>query len=91
MRIVSRIIGALLIHGLVPGPRLVTEKPDLFWGLVMSFWVGNIMLLVLNLPLIGIWIRVLAVPYHWLYPAVLVFVCIGAFSVANTLRSNAGG
>ena len=66
-----------------PGPRLITEKPDLFWGLVMSFWVGNIMLLILNIPLIGIWIRVLAIPYHWLYPAVMMFVCIGAYSVSN--------
>jgi putative tricarboxylic transport membrane protein len=82
--IMALIIGALLIHGLVPGPRLVTEKPDLFWGLVMSFWVGNIMLLILNLPLIGIWIRVLAIPYNWLYPAILMFVCIGAYSVNNS-------
>jgi putative tricarboxylic transport membrane protein len=82
--IMALIISALLIHGLVPGPRLVAERPDLFWGLVMSFWVGNVMLLVLNLPLIGLWIRVLAVPYRWLYPAVLMFIAIGAYSVSNS-------
>ena len=81
--IMALIIGALLIHGIQPGPRLVTDKPDLFWGLVMSFWVGNVMLLILNLPLIGIWIRVLAIPYRWLYPAILMFIAIGAYSVSN--------
>jgi TctA family transporter len=72
-----------MIHGLQPGPQLVTEKPDLFWGLIMSFWVGNVLLVILNIPLIGIWIRVLAVPYHLLYPAILMFVCLGVFSVNN--------
>ncbi|MFM9968405.1 MAG: tripartite tricarboxylate transporter permease [Burkholderiales bacterium] len=81
--IMALIIGALLIHGIVPGPRLITDKPDLFWGLIMSFWVGNVMLLILNLPLIGIWIRVLAVPYRWMYPAILMFIAIGAYSVSN--------
>lgn len=77
-------LGALMIHGITPGPQLMTEKPDLFWGLIMSFWIGNIMLLVLNIPLIGVWVRLLAVPYHMLYPAVLVLVCIGVFSINNS-------
>jgi putative tricarboxylic transport membrane protein len=77
-------IGALMIHGISPGPQLITERPELFWGLVMSFWIGNLMLLVLNIPLIGLWVRLLAVPYHMLYPAVLVLVCIGVFSINNS-------
>jgi TctA family transporter len=82
--IMALMIGALMIHGIAPGPQLMLEKPDLFWGLIMSFWIGNIMLLVLNIPLIGVWIRVLAVPYHLLYPAILMFVCLGVYSVSNS-------
>lgn len=74
-------IGALMVHGIHPGPRLVTDQPELFWGLIMSFWIGNVLLLVLNLPLIGLWVRLLSVPYHLLYPAILMFICIGAYSV----------
>ncbi|CAM3252644.1 tripartite tricarboxylate transporter permease [Paracoccus nototheniae] len=74
-------LGALTIHGIAPGPQLMTEQPDLFWGLVMSFWIGNLLLLVLNIPLIGLWVRLLTVPYHWLFPAVLMFICIGTYSV----------
>jgi TctA family transporter len=77
-------IGALMIHGISPGPQLMTERPDLFWGLIMSFWIGNLMLLVLNIPLIGLWVRLIAVPYHMLYPAVLVLVSIGVFSINNS-------
>jgi TctA family transporter len=76
-------LGVLMIHGITPGPRLITERPEMFWGLVMSFWVGNLMLLVLNIPMIGLWVRLLSVPYHLLYPSVLVFVCVGVFSVNN--------
>ncbi|MBS7705473.1 tripartite tricarboxylate transporter permease [Chelatococcus asaccharovorans] len=75
------IMGALMIHGIQPGPLMLTQKPDLFWGLVMSFWVGNLLLLVLNLPLIGIWIRLLTIPYKLLFPAILVFICLGVYSV----------
>ena len=75
------ILGALLVHGINPGPSLVNEQPELFWGLVMSFWIGNILLLVLNIPLVGVWVSVLRIPYHYLYPAILVFVCIGMYSV----------
>ncbi|OGA42680.1 MAG: hypothetical protein A3G25_02360, partial [Betaproteobacteria bacterium RIFCSPLOWO2_12_FULL_63_13] len=81
--VMALIIGALLIHGIVPGPRLVLDKPDLFWGLIMSFWIGNVLLLLLNIPLIGLWVKVLAIPYHILYPAILMFVCIGAYSINN--------
>jgi TctA family transporter len=77
-------LGALMIHGIAPGPQLMTEQPSLFWGLVMSFWIGNILLLVLNIPLIGLWVRLLTVPYQWLFPAVLMFVCIGTYSVNNS-------
>ncbi len=82
--VMALMIGALMIHGIAPGPQLMVEKPDLFWGLIMSFWIGNVLLLILNIPLIGIWIRVLAVPYHLLYPAILMFVCLGVFSVNNS-------
>ncbi|RFU12498.1 tripartite tricarboxylate transporter permease [Rhodobacteraceae bacterium W635] len=74
-------LGALMIHGIQPGPTLIVDQPSLFWGLVMSFWIGNLLLLVLNLPLIGLWVRLLLIPYHFLYPAILVFLCIGAYSV----------
>ncbi|MBP5979326.1 MAG: tripartite tricarboxylate transporter permease [Halomonas sp.] len=77
-------LGALIIHGITPGPGLMTEQPSLFWGLVMSFWIGNIMLVILNVPLIGIWVRLLAVPYHLLFPAVLMFICLGTYSVNNS-------
>ena len=73
-------LGVLMIHGIAPGPSMITDQPELFWGLIMSFWIGNILLLVLNIPLIGLWVRLLTIPYHILYPAVLVFICIGAYT-----------
>ena len=76
-------LGALTIQGITPGPGIMTDHPDLFWGVVASMWIGNLMLLVLNLPLIGIWIRLLMTPYRLLYPAILVFCCIGVYSVAT--------
>jgi TctA family transporter len=75
--------GVLLIHGIAPGPQLLSEHPDVFWGLVMSFWVGNVILLILNIPLIGLWVRILQVPYNLLYPAVIMFICVGVYSVNN--------
>ncbi|HVL57875.1 MAG TPA: tripartite tricarboxylate transporter permease [Burkholderiaceae bacterium] len=81
--VMALMIGAMMIHGIAPGPQLMVEHPAMFWGLIMSFWVGNLMLLVLNIPLIGLWIRILTIPYSVLYPAVLMFVCIGVFSVNN--------
>ena len=74
-------IGAMMIQGIAPGPQVMTERPELFWGLIASMWVGNLMLLVLNLPLIGLWIRLIAVPYRLLFPAIFVFCCIGVYTV----------
>jgi len=77
-------IGAMIIQGIQPGPSVMTEQPELFWGLVASMWIGNLMLVVLNLPLIGFWVRMVSVPYHLLFPAIIVFCAIGVFSLANT-------
>jgi TctA family transporter len=74
-------IGAMMVHGVHPGPQMMTEHPAMFWGLVMSFWVGNVLLIILNLPLIGLWVRLLTIPYHLLFPAIVMFVAIGAYSV----------
>ncbi|MFW2544853.1 tripartite tricarboxylate transporter permease [Primorskyibacter sp. 2E107] len=79
--IMAMMLGVMLIHGVAPGPRLITEQPDLFWGLVASFLIGNILLVVLNIPLIGLWVRLLKIPYHMLFPAILVFICLGVYSV----------
>jgi putative tricarboxylic transport membrane protein len=68
-------LGALMIQGIAPGPRVMTGHPDLFWGVVASMLIGNVMLLILNLPMVGLWIRLLKVPYHLLYPAILLFCC----------------
>jgi putative tricarboxylic transport membrane protein len=77
------LLGALLIHGVQPGPLVITTNPELFWGLIASFWIGNLLLLVLNLPMIGIWVRMLMIPYHILYPCILFFICLGAYSARN--------
>jgi len=74
-------IGAMMIQGIAPGPQVMTERPELFWGLIASMWVGNLMLLILNLPLVGLWIKLLAVPYRLLFPAIFVFCCIGVYAV----------
>lgn len=81
--VLALMIAALIVHGITPGPNVMNTKPDLFWGLIASMWIGNGMLLVLNLPLIGLWVRLLSVPYHLLFPAIVGFCCIGALSVAN--------
>lgn len=82
--VMAVLLGALMIHGIVPGPMFLTQQPVMFWGLIASFWIGNILLLVLNIPLIGIWVRILTIPYHILYPAMLFFICVGVFSVRNS-------
>ncbi len=82
--VMALMIGAMTIHGITPGPQVMTERPELFWGMVASMWVGNLFLVVLNLPLIGIWVRLLSVPYRFLYPAILLFCCIGVYSVENS-------
>jgi putative tricarboxylic transport membrane protein len=74
-------LGALLLHGIAPGPSIVTEQAGLFWGLIGSFWIGNVLLLILNIPLIGLWVNVLRIPYNALYPAMLFFICIGVYSI----------
>jgi putative tricarboxylic transport membrane protein len=81
--VMALMIGALMIQGIAPGPQVMNEKPQLFWGLIASMWVGNLMLVVLNLPLIGMWIKLLTVPYRYLYPSILVFMAIGVFSLSN--------
>ena len=77
-------VGAMTIHGIVPGPQVMTKQPDLFWGMIASMWIGNLMLLIINLPLVGIWVRLLRVPYRLLFPSILVFCCIGIYSVNNS-------
>jgi TctA family transporter len=81
--VMALMIGALMIQGIAPGPQVMNEKPELFWGLIASMWVGNLMLVILNLPLIGMWIKLLTVPYRYLYPSILVFMAIGVFSLSN--------
>lgn len=81
--VLAMMAGAMMIHGIQPGPRVISSNPSLFWGVIASMWVGNLMLLVLNLPLIGIWVRVLSVPYRFLYPAILLFCCVGIYAVNN--------
>ena len=83
--VMALMIAAMMIHNIQPGPQVMTSNPGLFWGLIVSMWVGNLMLLVLNLPLIGIWIKLLQVPYKILYPAILMFCCIGAYSLNNNV------
>jgi TctA family transporter len=81
--VMALMIGAMMIQGIAPGPQVMTERPQLFWGMIASMWLGNLMLVVLNLPLIGIWIKLLTVPYRILYPSILVFMAIGVFSLSN--------
>jgi len=82
--VMAMMVGAMTIHNIQPGPQVMTSNPQLFWGLIASMWVGNLMLVILNLPLIGIWIKLLTVPYRMLYPAILLFCAIGVYTVQNT-------
>ncbi|MCS6944843.1 MAG: tripartite tricarboxylate transporter permease [Sutterellaceae bacterium] len=81
--VMALMIGAMTIHNIQPGPQVMSSNPALFWGLIASMWIGNLMLVILNLPLIGIWVQLLKVPYKWLYPAILTFCCIGVYSINN--------
>jgi TctA family transporter len=81
--VMALMFGAMIIQGIVPGPSVMTENPDLFWGLIVSMWIGNLFLVVLNLPMIGLWVRMLRVPYHLLYPLIIALCCIGAYSLRN--------
>lgn len=78
-------IGALVVQGVQPGPEILTQQPSLFWGLVVSMWLGNLMLLFLNLPLVGVWAKLISVPYHYLFPMICVFVAIGVYSINNSV------
>ena len=81
--VMALMVGAMTIHNIQPGPQVMTSNPELFWGLIASMWIGNLMLVILNLPLIGIWIKLLTVPYRWLFPAILLFCAIGVYSTNN--------
>lgn len=83
--IMALMIGAMMIHDIVPGPQVMSSNPHLFWGLIVSMWIGNLFLIVLNLPMVRIWVQLLRVPYRWLFPAILVFCCIGVYSVNNSV------
>ena len=82
--VMALMLGALTIQGIAPGPQVMTKNPELFWGLIASMWVGNLMLVVLNLPLVGMWVKLLKIPYRWLFPSILMFVCVGSYSLNNS-------
>jgi TctA family transporter len=82
--VMALMVGAMTIHNIQPGPQVMSSNPALFWGLIASMWIGNVMLIILNLPLIGVWVKLLTIPYKHLYPAILVFCCIGVYTVNNT-------
>ncbi|MBU1360055.1 MAG: tripartite tricarboxylate transporter permease [Gammaproteobacteria bacterium] len=83
--VMALILGALMIQGITPGPQLITEHPDIFWGLIASFWIGNVLLIILNVPLIGVWVKMLQVPYRYLFPAAMFFIAVGVYSTQNSL------
>jgi putative tricarboxylic transport membrane protein len=82
--VMALMVGAMTIHGIVPGPQIITKQPQLFWGMVVSMWIGNLMLLVINLPLVGLWVRLIKAPYRLLFPAIVLFCCIGIYSINNS-------
>jgi putative tricarboxylic transport membrane protein len=77
--VMALMIGAMVVQGIQPGPRIISAQPELFWGLIASMWIGNLMLLILNLPFVGVWVRLLKIPYAILFPGILAFCCIGTF------------
>src|SRR5829696_8124333 len=85
--VMALMVGAMTLHEIIPGPQVMTRNPDLFWGMIASMWIGNLMLLVINLPLIGLWVRLLKVPYRLMFPSILIFCCIGIYSI-NSLPSD---
>ena len=85
--VMALMVGAMTIHNVQPGPQVMANNPELFWGLIASMWVGNLMLVILNLPLIGVWVRLLTIPYRYLYPAILVFCCIGVYSLNSNVAN----
>jgi putative tricarboxylic transport membrane protein len=83
--VMALLLGALMIHGLQPGPLLIGQRPEIFWGTIISMYIGNVMLLVLNLPLIGLWVKLIKVPYRFLFPSILFFCMIGSYSINNSI------
>jgi putative tricarboxylic transport membrane protein len=81
--VMALMVGAMTIHGIIPGPQVMTKQPDLFWGMIASMWLGNLMLVIINLPMVGLWVSLLRVPYRLLFPSIIVFCCIGIYSVNN--------
>ena len=84
--VMALMVGAMTIHGIIPGPQVMTRNPELFWGMVASMWVGNLMLVIINLPLVGRWVKLLKVPYRLMFPAILIFCCIGIYSINNSVE-----
>jgi putative tricarboxylic transport membrane protein len=82
--VMALMVGAMTIHGIVPGPQVMTKQPELFWGMIASMWLGNLMLIIINLPLVGVWVTLLRVPYRLLFPSIIVFCCIGVYSINNS-------
>jgi putative tricarboxylic transport membrane protein len=82
--VMALMVGAMMIHGIVPGPQVMTKQPELFWGMIASMWVGNLMLVIINLPMVGVWVRLLRVPYRMLFPAIIIFCAIGVYSINNS-------
>ncbi|MDM0049796.1 tripartite tricarboxylate transporter permease [Variovorax sp. J22R115] len=83
--VMALMVGAMTIHNIQPGPQVMTSNPELFWGLIASMWIGNLMLVILNLPLIGLWVKLLTIPYKWLFPAIVLFCAIGVYSTNNNV------
>ncbi|QYA08688.1 tripartite tricarboxylate transporter permease [Agrobacterium larrymoorei] len=83
--VMALMVGAMIIQGITPGPNVISDEPAMFWGMIVSMWVGNLMLVILNLPLIGLWVRMLTIPYHVLFPGIIAFCCIGAYSINNSV------
>jgi len=82
--VMALMMGAMIVQGITPGPQVMTQNPELFWGIIASMWIGNLLLVILNLPLVGIWVSLLKVPYRWLFPSIIMFCCIGNYSVNNS-------
>ena len=82
--VMALMVGAMTIHGIVPGPQIVSKQPQLFWGMIASMWIGNLMLLIINLPLVGMWVKLLQVPYRLMFPSIILFCCIGIYSINNS-------
>ncbi|MFN3891055.1 MAG: tripartite tricarboxylate transporter permease [Beijerinckiaceae bacterium] len=84
--VMALMVGAMTIHGIIPGPQVMTKNPELFWGMIASMWIGNAMLVIINLPLVGMWVKLLKVPYRLMFPAILIFCAIGIYSINNSIQ-----